>query len=227
MRDQELQAAPNGVFALERVRPYGVTRAACLLANIPSGAAGFIYGCVLHVLDGSTGATVQYINTGTSSSCTFTVSEQLSGLLATTAEVNRVADASTRIVTAGASLTVSQLLHDGKTIAMPAACAVTLPAMTGSGSRYRFVCQITASAVTITATGAHLFGSLIQSSDAASGIGLLSVTIVSTGKTVITLDGTTQGGVKGDWVEIEDVATNVGVVRGQLTASGSEATPYS
>jgi hypothetical protein len=61
----------------------------------------------------------------------------LSGTLAATAaEINRAAKNSTRPVAAGAaSLTVTQALHDGKTIMLDQATgvAVTLPAMSGIG----------------------------------------------------------------------------------------------
>ena len=44
----------------------------------------------------------------------------------------------------------------------------------------------------------------------------------------ITLNGTTTGGVnKGDWVELEDIASGIWGVTGLLTGSGTEATPFS
>ena len=131
--------------------------------------------------------------------------------------------ASTREVLAGATLTVTQALHDGKTIRMPAACAITLPAATGSGARYRFVQAVTATAVTITATAAHMFGNAFLISDNSAGV----VGFNAAGSTVITMAGTVNGGIKGAIVEIEDVATGILIVRMNTLASGTEETPFS
>jgi hypothetical protein len=153
-------------------------------------------------------------------------------LTATAAEINRTCKNSTRPVAAGAaSLTVTQALHDGKTILLDQATgvAVTLPAMTGSGAKYRFALTVNTSggSQVITATGAHLFGSLAIGDD--TGVGTLFTNRLANsagGSTTITLDGSTKGGRKGDWLEIHDVATGIGMVRGQLNASGTEATPF-
>jgi hypothetical protein len=158
----------------------------------------------------------------------------LSGTLAATAaEINRAAKNSTRPVAAGAaSLTVTQALHDGKTIMLDQATgvAVTLPAMSGSGARYRFVCTVNTSggSQVITATGAHLFGGMYFNTDTGAGTLFTAVAAANAGgSTVITLDGSTKGGRKGDWFEIEDLASGYGQVRGSLNGSGTEASPFS
>lgn len=205
-----------------------------------SGTVGYAPGC--HWINVGTYAegTQFYINTGTRASSTFTALDLnltemglISGLLATSAELNRAAKLSTREVAAGAaSLTVTLASHDGKTILLDQATgtAVTLPAMSGSGARYRFVCSVATSggSQVITATGAHLFGGVVQNNDT-GGSGLFGVSMATNaaGSTTITLNGTTTGGRKGDWIEIEDVATNIGIVRGMLNGSGTEATPFS
>lgn len=156
----------------------------------------------------------------------------LDGITATVTELNNVCDSSARPVAAGgANLTVTAALHDGKTILLDQATgtAVTLPAMTGSGSRYRFVVTVTKSGGSdvITATGAHLFGGVFFNTDTAAGTLFTAVAAANSGgSTTITLDGTTKGGRKGDWIEIEDVATSIGIVRGSLNGSGTEATPF-
>lgn len=159
------------------------------------------------------------------------VSGNMLGLTATVAEINRAAKNSTRPVAGGSSLTVTQALHDGKTIMLDTATgtAVTLPAMTGSGARYRFVCTVLTSGGTtvITATAANLFGGVYFNTDTAAGTLFTAVAAANaTGSTTITLDGTTKGGRKGDWLEIEDLATSIGIVRGSLNGSGTEATPF-
>lgn len=204
--------------------------------TVPSdGTAGYAPGCLFVDIDAS-GIAAIYINTGTNASSAFTLLNgglDLSTLTATAAELNRNNKASTREVSAAsANLTVTQALHDGKTILLDQATgtAVTLPAMTGSGSRYRFVCSVATSggSQVITATGAHLFGSIFMGTDTTVTTLFTAVAALSpAGSTVITLDGTTKGGRKGDWFEIEDVATSVGIVRGMLNGSGTEATPFS
>lgn len=138
-------------------------------------------------------------------------------------ELNRNNTASGREVLAGASLAVTQALHDGKTIAMPAVCAITLPAATGSGSRFRFYQKIAATAVTITATAADMYGVAWALSDNSAAV----IAYTAAGSTILTYDGSTKGGVKGAIVEIEDVATSLLLVRSMSAASGSEVTPFS
>lgn len=201
---------------------------------VPTDATpGYEEGCLFFKRSGTIGAQL-YVNEGSQVSCLFhpfvLPGVDLSGLLATAAEINRNNKASTRLVASGASLAVTQALHDGKTINLAAAAAITLPAMTGSGSRFRFVCPQDSTAVTITATAAHLFGGVTVGTDSAFAAGtLFTVGFAANGggSTVITFDGSTRGGKKGDWVEIEDVAASVGIVRGMLNGSGTEATPFS
>lgn len=212
--------------------------------------AGYATGCIFVVTNASAGVNL-YTNVGTQASCDFnkisgtdlsaltaTAAELntiATGILATAAEVNRVAKPSTRVVAAGgANLTVTQALHDGKTILLDQATgtAVTLPAMSGSGSRFRFVCSVATSggSQVITATGAHLFGNVLVGTDGALAAGTLWVpgmAMTPAGSTVVTLNGGTTGGRKGDWIEIEDVAASVGIVRGMVNASGTEATCFS
>jgi hypothetical protein len=195
-----------------------------------NGVAGYQTGALWHRRDGGA-ATALYLNVGNETSSSWVIvggtGVDLSGLVATAAEINRNNAVSTRLVASGASLTVTQALHDGKTIVLAAAAAITLPAMSGSGSRFRFVLPQDATAVTITATAAHLFGALNQNNDTAQGTGFQLPAINASGSTIITLDGTTKGGRKGDWIELEDVASGVGILHGQLNASGTEASPFS
>jgi hypothetical protein len=133
------------------------------------------------------------------------------------------------LVTADISLTVTRSLHDGRTIVFDEdGSAVTLPAMTGTGAKYRFVWRNTVTSdVVITATGAHLFGAINFVTDTGAGTLFTATVAASTsGSTTITANGTTTGGRKGDWLEIEDIASGTGIVRGQFNGSGTEATPF-
>lgn len=208
-------------------------------ATVPAdGSIGYSKGCIFLDNDASAGAQL-WINSGSNTSSTFinysgslnlagltaTVAElnTMAGITASTAELNRTAKNSSRVVLAGGTLTVTQALHDGATVAMPAVCAVTLPAATGTGARYKFYQKIAATAVTLTATAADMYGVAWLMSDNSAA----ALAYNAAGSTVITFDGSTKGGVKGAIVEIEDVAASLLLVRVMSAASGSEATPFS
>lgn len=205
-------------------------------SSLPANAqAGYEPGALLIVTDGAAGACL-YKNEGTKTSSLWvpisTGGINLSTLVATAAELNRSSQLSSREVAAGAAtLTVTLAAHSDRTILLDQATgvAVTLPAMTGSGAKYRFVCSVATSGGShvITATAAHLFGSIFMGTDTTAATLFTAVTAENVGgSTVITLDGSTKGGKKGDWFEIEDVAAGIGLVRGHLNASGTEATPF-
>jgi len=155
----------------------------------------------------------------------------LDGLNATVAEINAVADSSARLVNAtAATLLVTQALHDGKTIrlARSGGIAVTLPAATASGMRLRFVVGTvsTTGYVISSVVGTDLMeGNLLMVCDAGD-----SVEGFESGATddTITLNGTTTGGAAiGDWLELEDLSATGWFVRGVLTGTGDEVTPFS
>lgn len=134
-----------------------------------------------------------------------------------------------RLRTLTAATTLSAEQHDGQLILInnTTGFATTLPAANGTGARFRFFVAatvssgnhtiVTASASDVFKGFAHLFG------DDAAALGGFSTT---TGVT-ITMDGSTRGGFAGDYIELEDVATNVWSVRMYGHATGSEATPFS
>jgi hypothetical protein len=128
-----------------------------------------------------------------------------------------------------ATLTVTRDAHAGRLVTLnrAAGIAVTLPAATGSGDKYRFFVgtTITSNSTTIKVVG----------DDTMSGLALLAQdsadTVVGfeTGADAdtITFNGTTTGGVKGATVELEDVAADLWSVRVVGAATGTEATPFS
>lgn len=212
---------PKG--ALIRKPGVGITLAAG--TTVPTdGTTDYAPGCIFLDTDAAISAQV-FINTGTATSSAFKAISgvDISSLAATAAEINRNNQASTREVLAGATLTLSQALHDGKTIAMPAVCAITLPASTGSGSRFKLYQKVAATAVTITATAADMYGVAWFLSDNAAAV----LAYEAAGSTIITMAGSVNGGRKGAIVEIEDVATNLLLVRVMSAASGTEASPFS
>lgn len=156
------------------------------------------------------------------------------GLLATTAEINRAADASTRVVSLAVTTTITELLHDGKLLVMDGAGAArtfTLPAATGSGGKYQFVVGAvnTSGYLIKSVAGAdHMCGTVLSESSTDSATDAVNSWTAGATDDTITLDGTTTGGVSiGDWIEVTDIKLHVWAVRGVLTQSGTEATPFS
>jgi hypothetical protein len=155
-------------------------------------------------------------------------------LTATAAEVNRVADVSGRVVSAtGATLTVTEALHDSKTILLNRAggIAITLPAATASGMRLRFVVGTvsTTGYVISSVVGTDLMeGIIIGASTTDSATDAARTWLSGATDDTITLNGTTTGGAAvGDWIELEDLSATGWYVRGMVTQSGTEATPFS
>lgn len=155
---------------------------------------------------------------------------------ATGTEINRACDVSGRLVTeVGTALSVTEALHDGKTIVMAetggdAAATYTLPAATGSGARFRFVVGVvnTSNYVIAVADATDImFGNIVTNSTGDTP-DLAQPWPTAADSDTITLNGTTTGGVaKGDFVELEDIAANTWAVFGHTTSSGTEATPFS
>lgn len=164
---------------------------------------------------------VNAIYTGT------TAPGSLSGKLSSTSQP--IAAGSTRTLTTAQS---------GSTIAFDqtAGCKVTLPAATGSGTRYRFYVSVLATSnnhIVYTASangvgGSDVFVGIVNGARTDSGNAVLGFAAASNSNT-ITLNRTTTGSVnKGEWLEITDVATNIWLVQGVSSATGAAfATPFS
>lgn len=152
------------------------------------------------------------------------------GITATVAEINRTADVSARIVdVTAATLAVTELAHDGKVVTLNRAAsqAVTLPAATGSGTRLFFVVgtTVTTPSTTIKVTGNDtMTGAALVAQDGGDTAVMFETAADSD---TITLNGTTTGGIKGDSIELIDIATDLWWVRIRTSATGIEATPFS
>lgn len=137
-----------------------------------------------------------------------------------------------------ATLTVTAALHAGRTVMLNRAggIAVTLPAATGTGNKYRFVVQTTftgAAQINVANATDYFIGFAINGIDGGTQVPHLYPTAntgtVATESDIISLFGTAnaQGGIKGQTVEIEDVASAVFQIRSVSDAAGTEATPFS
>lgn len=151
---------------------------------------------------------------------------------ATAAEINRVADVSSRLVTITEDTTLTVADHSDKILLLGevggnAAVAVTLPAASGSGARFHLkVSVVNTAGYTIKVTGDDTMdGQIISCNDTDASV---SGWETAADSDTITLNGTTTGGVSiGNWIELVDIAADQWAVAGQTTSSGTEATPFS
>jgi len=129
-----------------------------------------------------------------------------------------------------AAVAVTQADHAGRTgvFNVAAGAVVTLPRATGSGAQFSFFCRttITSNAMKIQVANADdtISGVQLTAQDAADT--LVAFETASTSDTW-SGNGTTTGGIKGDWVTFEDVAPGLWRVLGIGSATGTEATPFS
>lgn len=130
-----------------------------------------------------------------------------------------------------ATQTIDRDTYAGKTILLnrAAGITVTLPAASGSGDVYNFVLQtaVTSNSTIIKVANATdvISGLCVQGSDGGAGA-VLAWQTAATSDT-ITFNGSTTGGLKGDKVVLEDVASGLWSVSIASAATGIEATPFS
>lgn len=134
------------------------------------------------------------------------------------------------VVAATAStLTVTAAGHAGRTVVLDRAAgiAVTLPAATGTGYVYRFINKttVTSNTTTIKVVGDDTMtgGAIVLQDGGDTMVGFETAADSDT----ITWNGTTTGGVKGDIVELIDIAADLWSVSVRQSATGTEATPFS
>ncbi len=146
----------------------------------------------------------------------------------TQVEIDAACDVSARLVNVtGSTLTMTAAIHGGKitTINAAAGCAVTLPAATGTGNIFTVILGTTigSNTTTLTCVGSDkLTGTASVGSTGTSG----SFAIPAT-STVLTMNGSTKGGVVGSQIQLVDIATNVWAVRATLNGTGVAITPIS
>ena len=129
-------------------------------------------------------------------------------------------------ITAAGALTQAANSGVCNTVNSAAGIALTLPAATGSGASYTLYIMTTVTSVgtTITtASGDYLFGSAYQTGATGAATNFLA----SGTKHIITLNGTTTGGIKGDLVKMKDTGVNQWSVEIEESITGTAATPFS
>lgn len=173
------------------------------------------------------------INGGTAGTGSFTLGAGLGAWFVATSATQWYVDTSagSRLVnTTASTLTATHEGHGDRVVTLnrAAGIAVTLPVARGSGMRFTFIVgtTITSNTTTIKVPDASgvINGNAIQSQDAGATLQMWEA--ASTDDT-ITLDGTTRGGIKGDRIDLIDIATNTWQAVVTTAATGTEATPFS
>lgn len=126
-----------------------------------------------------------------------------------------------------ASAAITQETYNGQIINLSAAAGmtITLPAATGTNAMYRFVVSTTVTSNSYKIQVANATDVLVGKASVAGGTGTVFSTLTTSD--TLTMNGSTQGGVAGSYVEITDVASGVFVVRANLLGSGTPITPFS
>lgn len=158
----------------------------------------------------------------------------LDGVLATTAELNRAADVSTRLIAAGGTLAATVAAHSDKIILLDTAAGsiVTLPAAAGTGALIRCLVSVLATAdshiIKVNATpGTDLIQGTIHTVDSDTA-GTVRSWMTAADTDTITLNRSTTGSVtRGEWIELVDAASGLWLVRGTVAGTGDGATPFS
>ena len=192
-------------------------------------------GAELHEPKGAAAASANtvYVANGSGSGAWTSFTTWLATVIgATPTEINRNADVSARLISAGSTLAVTEATHDGRTILLNAltGSVATLPAATGSGARFKFAVSVLATSnshIVKVANASDIIQGLIETVDTDTA-GTVTGWASGASDDTITLNRSTTGSViRGEWIELEDAATNLWLVRGVLSNTGSGATPFS
>lgn len=108
--------------------------------------------------------------------------------------------------------------------------AFTLPYATGKGGCYRLFVQTTytsSSTIVVKPGNNPLTGAADVIYGAIDVIGSSTNTFAATANGTLTMNGSTTGGLKGSYIELEDAAQGIWRVNGSLLGSGTAATPFS
>lgn len=149
---------------------------------------------------------------------------------ASSEEIDRVADLTGRIVNlTAATLALTVTDHEGRivTVNRAAGSTLTLPAATGSGAKFEVIVgtTITSNNLIVQVVGNDIMqGNAILGQDSADTVVLFETAADSD---TITMNGTTKGGIKGDRIQLIDIAADTWQVNIVGSATGTEATPFS
>jgi len=135
-------------------------------------------------------------------------------------------------VAAGATITLTVASHDGRLIALDTAAGstVTLPAATGSFARFLFLVTVkpTSNQHRINVTGDDEYVGSVNILDRDAAAQAAYGAIDGGDNDQFDMQGTTKGGLQGDWVEVIDILADTWLIRGQLQcpAGSNPASPF-
>ena len=132
------------------------------------------------------------------------------------------------VIAINAAITLTAGTHAGRLMRFSTAAGVTatLPAATGTGNRYRFVVNttVTSAADIIAVVGDDAFFGVIH---VAQDGGDTSIAFeAGSDADQISMNGSTTGGIAGDYIEVTDIASDRWLAIGWTQATGTEATPF-
>ncbi len=134
-------------------------------------------------------------------------------------------------IAAGSTITLSKAEHDGRIILFDTAggSVITLPAATGLGTHFTCIVSVTVTSAThqiVTDSDSDEFiGHVYQvDSDTSDAIAAYPG-IAADNFDVISMNGTTTGGLLGDWIELVDVSTGNWAIKMFTNGNGTVATP--
>lgn len=162
--------------------------------------------------------------------------EGSTGLLtATAAELNRVADLSSRVVIVAAattSLTLTVTEHGDKLIVLntnnATGIAIAAPVAVGTGAKFEVINNVAQTQGTIVITcGTSIMSGTAFGFDSTAVTAQAECFVATATDKVITLNRTTTGGLKGDRIQMWDITANQYLVDVKTVASGNVATPFS
>lgn len=198
-----------------------------IVLTTPSGVDGITTGSNTLWIGGGTTATISA--TGINGA---TPVVTIPGSLIVTGTITNGGGQVNTPVAAGATLAVTAAMS-GKAILLNTAAGsvVTLPAATGSGSKYRFVVTTTASSNAhkiLPASVADFMNGIAVGHTAAGATLAFSAAAATAHSIQMPFAGTQpSGGFIGDWFEIQDVAANLWTVAGMYQAGTTATTPFS
>jgi len=131
------------------------------------------------------------------------------------------------VIAVTAAATLSDDAYAGRTINLNSTTGrtITLPAATGSGAAYTIFVGATVSSGShvVAAAGTDVIQGVVAIATDIAGVSVPTAADTDT----ITLNGGTTGGVRGSWLELQDVASGIWSVKGGLVSTSTEATPFS
>lgn len=132
----------------------------------------------------------------------------------------------------GSSVTLDAATHGNRTVTLSRAAgvAVTLPAATGTGNKYKLIyaTALTSASSVISPNGSDtLFGGVFINDTGASAAATVDFYPTAAGNNTTTLAFSAGAGKKGDTLTFEDFATNCWQISGVITGELDPTNPFS